>query len=71
MPVMSGKTTAIVMALALVLIAISYAGIFGYMTLSTQLQLLLQVIGIAIIVLGACCKCFEALNKSVDQADQS
>ncbi len=68
---MSGKTTVLVMAIAVVCIAISYAGIFGYMTLSTQLQLLLQVIGIAIIVLGLCCKGFEALNKSIDQADRS
>ena len=68
---MSGRTMAIVMGIALVLIAVSYAGIFGYMTLSTQLQLFFQVIGIAIIVLGLCCKCFEALNKSIDQADRS
>lgn len=68
---MSGKTTAIVMAIALILIVISYGGIFGYIALSTQLQLLLQVLGIAIIVLGMCCKCFEALNKSIDQADRS
>lgn len=68
---MSGRTTAIVMAIALVLIVISYGGIFGYITLSTQLQLLLQVVGIAIIVLGLCCKCFEALNKSIDQANRS
>lgn len=68
---MSGRTTAIVMAIAVVLIAISYGGIFGYITLSTQLQLLLQVVGIAIIVLGLCCKCFEALNKSIDQANRS
>lgn len=68
---MSGRTTAIVMAIALILIAISYGGIFGYIALSTQLQLLLQVVGIAIIVLGLCCKGFEALNKSIDQADRS
>lgn len=68
---MSGRTVAIVMAIALVLLAISYAGIFGYIALSTQLQLLFQVVGIAIIVLGLCCKCFEALNKSIDQADRS
>jgi len=59
------------MVTALVLIVISYGGIFGYIALSTQLQLLLQVVGIAMIVLGVCCKCFEALNKSIDQADQS
>lgn len=68
---MSGRTMAIVMSIALVLIAVSYAGIFGYIALSTQLQLLFQVVGIAIIVLGLCCKCFEALNKSIDQADRS
>lgn len=68
---MSGRTTAIVMAIALILLAISFAGIFGYITLSTQLQLLFQVVGIAIIVLGLCCKCFEALNRSIDQADRS
>jgi len=68
---MSGRTTALVMVTALVLIVISYGGIFGYIALSTQLQLLLQVVGIAMIVLGVCCKCFEALNKSIDQADQS
>lgn len=68
---MSGKTTAIVIAIGLIAIAISYAGIFGYMTLSTQLQLLLQVVGIAVIVLGVCSKAFYALNRSIDQADQS
>lgn len=72
---MSGRTLAIVMAIAIVLLAISFAGgaggIFDFFTLSTQLQLLFQVIGIAIIVLGMCCKCFEALNKSIDQADRS
>jgi cytochrome c biogenesis protein CcdA len=68
---MSGKTIAIVMGVALVLLAVSFAGIFGYIKLSTQLQLLFQVVGIAIIVLGMCCKCFEALNRSVDQADRS
>lgn len=68
---MSGKSTAIVIALGLVAIAISYAGIFGYMTLSTQLQLLLQVIGISTIVLGVCSKGFYILNRSIDQADKS
>ena len=68
---MSGKMLATVMGIAVVLLAISYGGIFGYIKLSTQLQLLFQVVGIAIIVLGMCCKCFEALNKSIDQADQS
>jgi len=68
---MSGKTTAIVIVIGLIAIVISYGGIFGYMTLSTQLQLLLQVVGIATIVLGICARGFYVLNKSVDQADQS
>lgn len=68
---MSGKTTAIVIVIGLIAIAISYAGIFGYMTLSTQLQLLLQVVGIATIVLGVCAKGFYALNRSIDQTDRS
>lgn len=66
----SMKTLAVVIVLAAVLLVISYGGIFGFITLSTQLQLLLQVLGIALIVLGVCACCFSSLNKSVDQADR-
>jgi hypothetical protein len=50
---------------------LSYAGIFQYIAMPSSIQLLLQVIGIAIIVLGTSACGLYYLNKSIDQSNQA
>lgn len=60
----------IVIAIAVASFAISYAGILGTIALSTQLQLLLQVVGVSIVVLGLSFLGITKLNRDIDQADK-
>jgi len=60
-----------VIAVAVVCFALSYAGIFNYIKMPSALQLLLQVIGIAIVVLGISSLGMYKLNKSIDQSDKA
>jgi hypothetical protein len=61
----------VVIALALVCLGASYAGIFQYIAMPAAIQLLLQVIAIAIVVLGISTAAMYHLNKGIDQADRS
>ena len=68
---LSAKFVITVIAVAVVCLLLSYAGIFQYMAMPSSIQLLLQVIGIATIVLGISCCGMYYLNKSIDQSNQA
>lgn len=61
----------VVIAVALVCLAASFAGIFQFISMPSSIQLLLQVIAIAIVVLGIATAAMYHLNKGIDQADRS
>ena len=65
------KVVVPVVVIALLSFAVSFAGIFGVITLPTALQLLFQVIAIALVVLTLSCCCMYKLNQAVDQADKT
>ena len=60
----------VAIVVAVVAFTVSYLGIFGKIPLSSQLQLLLQVIGVAIVVLGLSLTAVLKLNAAIDQADK-
>ncbi len=64
------KVVVPVIAIALLAFAVSFAGIFGAITLSSALQLLFQVIGVGLVVLTLSGCCMYYLNQSIDQADK-
>jgi hypothetical protein len=59
-----------VIVIALLSFAVSFAGIFKYIVLSAALQLLFQVLGIALVVLSLAACCMYKLNQAVDQVDK-
>jgi hypothetical protein len=61
----------VVITLAAVCLLLSYAGIFQYIAMPTSIQLLLQVLAIAIIVLSIATCAMYYLNKGIDQSDQA
>jgi hypothetical protein len=65
------KLVVCVAAIAIVLFAASYAGIFQYIAMPSAIQLLLQVVAVAMVVLGISCCAMYQLNKGIDQADRS
>ena len=65
------KVSVCIAAIAILTIAVSYAGIFQFIAMPSAIQLLLQVVGIAIVVLGLACCGMYYLNKGIDQADRS
>lgn len=67
----SAKFVISVIVVAIVCLLLSYAGIFQYIAMPSSIQLLLQVIGIAIIVLGTSACGMYYLNKSIDQSNQA
>jgi hypothetical protein len=67
----SARLVITIVAVAVVCFAFSYAGIFNYMKMPAAIQLLLQVVGIAIVVLGISCCGMYQLNKSIDQSYQA
>ncbi len=64
------KVVVPVIAIALLSFAVSFAGIFGVIRLPAALQLLFQVIAIALVVLTLSGCCLFSLNKGIDQADR-
>ena len=60
-----------VVAVFLVCLILSYAGIFQYIAMPSSIQLLLQVIAIALLVLSIGCCGMYFLNKGIDQSDQA
>jgi hypothetical protein len=60
-----------VVAVFLVCLIFSYAGIFQYIAMPSSIQLLLQVIAIALLVLSIGCCGMYFLNKGIDQSDQA
>ena len=67
----SGQLVAVVVAVILVCLLLSYAGIFQYLAMPSSIQLLLQVIAIAVFVLSVACCGMYFLNKGIDQSDQA
>ena len=59
-----------VAAIVVVAFAASFAGILQIIALPASIQLLLQVIAVALVVLGLSCCGMYYLNKGIDQADQ-
>lgn len=61
----------VVITLAAACLLFSYAGIFQYIAMPTSIQLLLQVLAIAIIVLSIATCAMYYLNKGIDSSDQA
>jgi hypothetical protein len=60
-----------VVAVILFCLLFSYAGIFQIIAMPSSIQLLLQVIAVALIILGIGCCGMYYLNKGIDQSDQA
>ena len=67
----SARLVVTIIAVAVLCFVFSYAGIFNYIKMPSAIQLLLQVIAIAIVVLGISCCGMYQLNKSIDQSDKA
>jgi hypothetical protein len=67
----SGQLIAADIALILVCLALSYAGIFQYIAMPSSIQLLLQVIAVALTILSLSACGMYFLNKSIDQSGQA